>query len=417
MKWIDPIWWKGYAKLLVLECPDPSQLEDPDSTFRFLLVQKDQQKIKVKSSGLVSGLDQARSLLANHAKVPVLLCLWHGFVAEGFMADDQLHDPIGAVMGIQVASEAEFAVELFPAAGQRWYAALIRNNQIAEQVEAFPKAKDRIAGVCISRAAWIYALPSLLEEEQEHVEFLHPESPMLFKAGLLAEQDDLRGENYSSITPGELTSTAEVDSPYLDLYAASLWMWSKPESETGAPFHVENQKFTQVSLLKNLVVVGAVLLGIWAFSLLSLRLRGEQRKAELEATYSMNLPVLDALAQLDEKIAQREALQVKLQTHTLASTRASFYLDRLAALTPSQIKLRLVSYGPGEDDLKRAGAQNMGKWDLVVQGASATSGPVSTFNTTLEAQSWVAQLKVLASGYDFQSDQYRFTFLIRHHDV
>lgn len=404
--------------MIAVECPDPSTQEDSDAVFRTLILQKDQQKIKVKEANTLHGLEACRDFLAKHPKIPVLLCLWNGFVAEGMIDEDQVNDPIGAVMGIQVDSESEFAIEMLPAAGERWYTALIRNNQIEEQVAAFADAKDRIAGVCISRAIWMYALPSLLEAgHAEHLELILANGSIFLKSGLLAEEEDLRGENYQRLTPEELAPAAGVQPAFLDLYAASLWMWSKPEAEASAPYFQKGKEFTQVSLLKNMVVVGAVLLGVWAFSLLSLRIRGEQRKAELEATYSMNLPVLDALSQLDEKISQREALQVKLKTNTLAATRASFYLDRLAALTPPQIKLRLLSYGPGEDDIKRAGAQNMGDWDLIVQGASATSAPVADFNTQLEAQNWVQQLKVLASGYDFQSDQYRFTFLIRHADV
>lgn len=413
MKWLDPIWWKGQARLLVLECP-----EDAEGAYTFLILNKDQNKIQVEDSGICNGLKDCQSLLESRKKIPVLLCLWNAFVMEGLIEPDQINDPVNAITGLDMGDEGGFGIQRFPASEDRWWVALIRQTQIDEFLDRVPQIKERVAGVCISRRVWLYYLPSLIPSSlSQNISLQLSETELFFKCGLLSRREEVAAEEVSAPSIPELAILAEIEAPFLDLHAAAAGLWLSGPLESDAPNSERSLLFAKTSLLKNILLSGAILLGIWAFSLLSLRIRGEQQKAELEFTYTQNLPVLEAIAQLDEKIAQRESLQVRLSTRTLAPTKASFYLDRLASLTPPEVQLKQLNYAPEEDDLKRAGLTSLSDWDLIVQGECNTSGPVANYNALLETQTWADEVKVLASGFDFQSGVYQFTFLIQVEDV
>lgn len=413
MKWLDPIWWKGQARLLVLECP-----EEPEGTYTFLILKKDQNKVKAESSGICEGLEECQKLIASHQKLSVLLCLWNAFIMEGLIESDQVNDPVSAITGLDIEDDGDFGVQRFPATGERWWVALIRQTQVNEFLERLPAIKERVAGVCISRRVWIYYLPSLIPNTpQENIALPLPGTELIFKSGLLSTPEDINGEPLTHLSIPELAQQAEIGASFLDLHAAAAGLWLSGPPTSDAPHSEKTLLYAKTSLLKNILFSGALLLAIWAFTLLSIRIRGDQRKSELEYTYSQNLPVLEAIAQLDEKIAQRESLRVRLSTKTLAPTRASFYLDRLASLTPQGVRLKQLSYAPEEDDLKRAGLARPSDWDLIVRGECNESGPVANFNADLTNQHWASDVKVLASGFNFQTGVYQFTFLIQVEDV
>lgn len=407
MKWLDPTWWKGISKPIVLAPP-----EQEGGAWRFLILQKDQDKVHVKASGELPTEEAVRDFLKKNNKAPILLCLWGPWVFERALEAEYLDDPVTGIMGVSIDSQEEFATSLFLAAGDKVWAAIIRREKIAETAAMLGDHAPRIVQVAISKASWAAWLPTLLPEAG-YLRLQLAGEPMCFKEGLPCSPEDLNGRDFREVNPADFAETAGLAPEYLDLYVAALSLWLKPE-QSAEPMGETFTAFTKAATLKQIAAVWAVVLAVWAVVLLSLRIQGERRKAELEYTYSLNLPVISSLNQLDEKIADRRALRTQLGGSTLAPTRTSFYLDRIAVLCPAQVRLSQLTCNPEAEQLKRAGAPDMDQYQIILRGESHESRHVADFSKTLERQAWVKDIKVLDSKVNFQTGAYDFTFLIQH---
>lgn len=407
MKWLDGNWWNGMATVMALQVP-----EDDSGLFRLLLLQKDQNKVNVLESESSEELKGLETILEKHPKVPIVLCLFGGFAMEKSLPEELSYDPVAGVLGVSVEGEDDFGQMAFPMKGGGSHFALMRREKAEEMVASLGDFQNRVVEVIFSRAVWGSFWPMVKPELLEgNLELRLGEDRFLYTEGELALPEALLGQDFSSLERSDFTEVCPE--PYLDLYAACVFLWLNGEGDGKSPFGDVYQNHRKTSLLKNLVVAAAIVVGLWTVALFSLRIQGERQKAELEYTYSLNLPVIKTLGDLDDKIEARQALQSKLGNNVLRPTRMSFYFDRLAAIVPVELGLTLLVAGPEEEDFKLAGMRDEMNWDMIVKGESAESGPVSSFSNLVEQQEWINELRVHRSEINFQTGAYEFVFLIR----
>lgn len=414
MKWLDGMWWQGLQRVIALECP-----EESGGSYRVLVLKKDQNKVEVESYQQYSSISATLDFLHGLPNLPIVLCQFGDFAFERILPPELADNPVSAVLGVSVEESDDFRLMEFAAHDAHLLVSLIRKDKLAEWMAPFEKVRERVIEVCFSPAILFYLLPQIKADFfSTNTELAVGEKRYLLRDGFPAEPEAMLDRDYDRLSIGDVAIKLGVPDAYALLYAAVVYTWMRPREATPAdPVAERFKEFTTIGLLKNIAVMAAIFVGLWAVSLMSLRIQGETKKEELEYTYQQNIPVLNAIGNLDEKISARESLRVQLGTQTLKATRASWYYDRLASIVPTDIRLREVIYRPEEDDFKRVGLREPEDYEFIVRGECAVSGPVADLSTLLEQQSWIARLNPLRSEMSLQSGLYEFVFLLKLSDV
>lgn len=410
MKWLDPAWWKGLENLIGIQCPT-----DPEGAYRILRLRKDQHRIKVLQAQTLTGCTALIHALDHLPKHPIVIALSGEFIMERILPPDAAAHPVSAVLGVSVEDAGEFEWTTLPAAQDSVYVALIRTDALRAYAGRFGQHSSRVIAASYTQALTLYLLPQVGDHLlQSHICLKLDGCDYLLQEGTLATQQDTAHATFTTLEEATICTALEIPHHYAYLYAALLYTWiqsTTPNPSAESPlFHFQAHQRT--SLLKNIAIVAAMGLGLWFAGLFSLRVQGERRKAALEEQYSQNLPVLNAIQGLDEKIAAREQLGDKLGSQTLKPSRASYYLDRIAARVPPEVKLMEIIIGPEEEDQKRQGIRDLRPQDILLRGESIHSAPIAIFSDALQRLEETAILTVAKSEMNFQSQRYEFVFLI-----
>jgi hypothetical protein len=421
MKWLDAAWWKGLETLIGLECP-----ADPEGEYRLLRLRKDQHRIHLVHHQTVQGSSNLMAALEKMPKLPIVLALSGEFVMERLLPADAAANPVSAVLGVSVEDATEFDWMVFPASEGRSWVALIRKDALQSYAERLGPHQPRVVAAVFSRAVGMYVLPQVSADFMEANLVLNMgEQEFPFKNGSLATREDLLRTNFTILDEPAVCAALQIPDQNAFLYASLMFAWlQSTRKDASMPLGDRWKEYQAVSQHKQIAVMAALVMGIWFVGLFSIRMQGEQRKAALEEAYSQNLPVLNAIQRLDEKIAAREVLGSKLGSQTLKPSRTSYYLDRIAALVPEEVKLNEMIIGPEEEDQKRQGIREPGNADIVLRGESTRSAPIAAFSEALqslhapkgndsESTGEKIRLTVAKSEMNFQSRNYEFVFLLQ----
>lgn len=408
MKWLDPAWWHGLETLIGLECPT-----DPEGTYRILRLRKDQQRIKRLDAVEIMGLDQMLAAIARYPKLPIVLVPNGFMVMERLLPADATADPVVAVLGVGVGDSSEFEVMRFPADAHRTWTALMRKDALAACRQRLGTHQQRVVTAVFSPAVGMYLLPQAVPALMEkNVVMCLAGKEYHFKQGLLCGESEHASHGFEQVYATAIAQATETDAAFSWLYASLLYAWLQSSAHVAdLPMATQWRDYRATSRLRQMATMAALGLFIWFACLFSLRIQGERRKAELESQYSQNLPVLNAIHQLDEKIAAREDLGHRLGSQTLKPSRASFYLDRIAAVMPPTIHLLEIVVGPVEEDFKRQGMRDMQQKEVILRGESAHSAPIAQFSEALQAVDGLHNIVVERSEMNFQTGLYEFIFL------
>lgn len=426
MKWLDSAWWRGLETVIGLDCPTGG-----DGAYRLLRVQKDQHRIKILETKEIPNSEALLSELDRFAKEPIVLILTREFVMERILPPDQAKNPVAAMLGAAADDQAQFEGNIIPADSGSSLVALIRSDTIQSHLDRLAHHASRVIRAVCTKALGLYLMPQADPNFFEGTSVMQIDGNCYeFRSGQLVRiSSQFAGSEV--IREAELCKAHQVPEGFAIGYAAILQTWvlgasnslKNAKQEISLPPHALKDRWQShltTSMLKNVAVASAIAMGIWFIALASLRIQGERRLHELEEQYAQNLPVLNAIQGLDEKIADREELGKKFGNQTLKPSRASFYLDRIAARCPSEIRLKETIVGPNEQDRKQMTLPDDLASDMIIAGESNLSAPISQFSDSL--QNWLleqegtqptkASLAVVRSEIDFQSGLYQFIFSI-----
>jgi hypothetical protein len=408
MKWLDPAWWHGMETLVGLQCP-----ADPEGDYNILRLRKDQERIHIEASVAYAGQAAMCAALDRLAKLPIVLVLADTMVMERILPADAAANPVFAVLGVGVGDTSEFEVMRFPAEGGRISAALIRKETIETYCERLGPHKARVVTAIYSPAVCMYVLPQALPDFLERNVTLEIHGKTLaFKQGLLCPIDELAAQRFIPLTAQDLGAATATQPSDALLYASLLYAWLQSAARASEmPMATQWRDYQAISRLRQMAVVASLALFVGFACLASLRIQGERRKAELESQYSQNLPVLNAIQQLDEKIAAREDLGNRLGSQTLKPSRASYYLDRIAAVMPPEMHLLEAIIGPDEEDFKRQGIREVQAKEIILRGECLKSAPIAQYSEALQNIPGIGSLVVQRSEINFQTGLYEFIFL------
>jgi hypothetical protein len=332
---------------------------------------------------------------------------------ERILPADAAANPVFAVLGVGVGDTTEFEVMRFPAEGGRLSAALIRKETIAAYSERLGHHKARVLTAIYSPAVCMFVLPQVIPDLLERNVTLEIHGKTLaFKKGLLCPIEELAALSFVPLTAQDLAQAVATTASDVLLYASLLYAWLQATARASdMPLATQWRDYQAISRLRQIAIVASLALFVGFACLASLRIQGERRKADLEYQYSQNLPVLNAIQQLDEKIAAREDLGNRLGSQTLKPSRASYYLDRIAAAMPSEMHLLEAIIGPDEEDFKRQGIREMQAKEIILRGECAKSAPIAQYSEALQNIDGIGNLVVQRSEINFQTGLYEFIFL------
>lgn len=409
MKWLDTAWWKGLETMIGLLCP-----VEPEGQYQILRIRKDQHRIKVEESQTLEGLENTLAYLAKYEKLPIVLVLAADFVMERLLPQDAAADPVSAVLGVSVEESDDFEMLRFPGNENSFLAALIRKDTIESNLVLLGPHRDRVITAIFSPAVCSILMPTVESSffESNTVIYLG-EKVYHFKEGRFAEKNALNSTNFKEYDAASIGAALKIQTEFVYLYGSILYVWLQAENpKASPPLSKPWNAYLQTSLLKQIAVSSALLLGIWFVGLFSFRMQAERQKAELESQYSQNLPVLNAIQQLDEKISAREDLGTQLSAQTLKPSKASFFLDQIAFHVPQAVRLLEITYGPEEEDFKRQGLEGDEDLEIIIRGESPKSAPIAAFSEAIERLPSIKTLQVKKSEMNFQSNMYEFIFLL-----
>ncbi len=408
MKWLDPAWWHGMETLVGLQCP-----ADPEGDYRILRLRKDQERIHLVAAITCTGQQAMHTALGTLAKLPIVLVLADTMVMERILPADAAANPVFAVLGVGVGDTTEFEVMRFPADGGRISAALIRKETIEAYCERLGPHKARVLTAIYSPAVCMFVLPQVLPDflGQNVTLEIHGKT-LAFKKGLLCPIEDFAPQRFTPLTAHDLGKASATTADDALLYASLLYAWLQAAAQASdMPMAPQWRDYQAISRLRQIAIVASLALFVGFACLASLRIQGERRKAALEYQYSQNLPVLNAIQQLDEKIAAREDLGNRLGSQTLKPSRASYFLDRIAAAMPSEMHLLEAIIGPDEEDFKRQGIRELQAKEIILRGECAKSAPIAQYSEALQRIPGIGNLVVHRSEINFQTGLYEFIFL------
>lgn len=409
MKWLDTAWWKGLETIIGLECP-----VEADGYYRVLRIQKDQHRIKIQAQQILNSVDEALSYLEKFEKLPIVLVLAPDFVMERLLPQDAGADLVSAVLGVSVEDRDDFEILRFPGIDNSYLTALIRKDSIESNLEKLGTHRQRVITAIFSPAVCSIAMPAVQKDfVANNVVINLREKQYAFIEGRFAEKSALRHLNFSEHDENTIGTALQIPADFVYLYSSMLYVWLHARnSKASLPLQKVWNTYLETSLLKQIAVTSALILGVWFLCLFSFRIQAEREKAELEAQYSQNLPVLNAIRQLDEKIAAREDLGNQLSAQTLKPSKAAFFLDQIAFQVPKEVRLLSMTVAPEEEDFKRQGLDDDPNIGIIVRGESPKSAPIASFSEALELIPSIKTLSVKKSELNFQSNMYEFIFLL-----
>ena len=413
MKWLDKAWWKGLEKVAALEWDGAE-----DSVCRMVILKKDEHRIKLVSSRSFDNVAAAMGYLEKQGQLAVVLCAWGGGVLERGVAKAQLGEAAQVILGTQHGGD--FYCMGFWGAGDGAWVAMARKEKVDGMLGRMGKLGDRVVDVVLSR---LVVMEFVLRLEGAlgvgGVQIVEGPRQYWLREGQYADAGQMSGLGYVVTEVAVLEEEAGITRGDGVLWGAVLHVWNRMGGGglSEGPVEGVRRRFLQIASMRQAAMAAVVVLVLGFAGLFSLRMQGEQKKGELEQLYAQNLPVLEALNRLDEKIAARVGLRDELGHTTLRPSRGSYYLDRIAAVTPLEIRLHEIVYLPEEVDYKRCGIEAGDEAELIVRGACGKSGPVAVFSSALAGLEWVKGVKSVKSERNFQVGAYEFTFLIQAEDV
>lgn len=412
MKWLDPAWWIGLEQLIALQCPSSA-----NGNYGVLILAKDQNRISVKHAAAHQTISEVDALLKAHSKTPIVLVLENEFVMEALILPDQLSDPVSGVLGVKIEDPSEFQYMEFTADGGGKLVAVIRTTTVEAALAPVQGFEERVISTVFSLAVVAESLGAISGKHFSDAMLVECESrKYLLRNGLFSHQEDAIGRNPETVSLKTVGETLALPVNAVYPYAALLHVWERSMHTAHIPLETRFRAYLQVSRLRQLAVAGSFVLAIWFLGLFFMRLQLENRKSQLEDAYAHNLPVLDAIDRLDEKIALRERLNEELGNQTLRASVVSFYLDRIATVLPSEVNLCEIVVSPREEDFKRNGITDSSDCDIIIRGESGRSAPLTSFSRSVDDLPWVQKLEIAKSELDIQGDQYQFVFLIQSSD-
>ncbi len=413
MKWLDSAWWKGMETLIGVECP-----MNVEGEYRLLRMRKDQHRIKLLQASSYQGIDSTLAALDKFPKLPIILAMAGDFVMERMLSAESAQNPVSSVLGVSVEDADEFEWMRFPGTDGGSFVALIRKDALRICADRFGRHRAKIVTAVFSRAVCYYLLPEIIPNFFTSNVLVHSgaqEYPL--KDGKFTTLQELQRSTYITISDLEASvagsNQASFEPGYSYVHASLLHVWLQAAQQiTAVPFREQWVDYQSVSKLRQAATVSAIALAAWFFCLFSLRIQGERKKAELEFEYSQNLPVLNAIQQLDEKIEARELVGKRLGSQTLKPTKVSYFLDRIALKVPAEVGLLEAVVGPEEIDFKRQGMREVQQQEVLLRGESETSAPIAQFSEGVQQIEGVENLTVFKSEMNFQSGKYEFVFLL-----
>ncbi len=115
----------------------------------------------------------------------------------------------------------------------------------------------------------------------------------------------------------------------------------------------------------------------------------------LNTTLSLNQSQKASLIKLSNEVEKKEKL---IEDFSLASSKASWYLDQLGATVPETITLSELQWQPLNKAIKNEQPIELSQRSLIVKGISNKGEGFSGWLSTLEGSEWVAQVAIHEYG-------------------
>ena len=179
-----------------------------------------------------------------------------------------------------------------------------------------------------------------------------------------------------------LTADKEVDSNYGDMV------------ETLKSSFVTNRTFTLLLRMGILLVLGILLVNFLVFNHYFEATERIRTNLALDSENKKNLTLLRD--RVEEKEKKVDAIL------SFSNSKASFYLDRLAASIPQSILLTALQYQPLSVPIQAAKPIVLQGNTILVLGSSANSEDFSTWITQLETMDWVDKVETM--DYDYRNN-------------
>ena len=340
-----------------------------DKGFRAMHLRKKKDEVQVLEPW---SFDTQQKLIAHLQKYPAIpLAAWiNDTMTVQKTLSVETEDLVLGVLGVQVENKKAFISQEFPLSHEQKQVCLIRKDKLADILEPFETLKSRLIYLFFSQKGLIQ--PDTLEWGSS-LDFI----PL-----------------YSAVSHYFLTHGKDIRG------------WEDGD--------VIRQILDRKTLGTRILAVGAI---VWMlFVLVGLSFGGiiNYQSDQARQIIQQNNERLDRLATYEEKIQQHKSFLTQSQGESMARSRASFYLDRIAALAPKGLIFNQWMYRPKTDALKRISLElAQGEMDIFMTGAARDAHAISHFSRSVQELGFIHETQIWETQYDFRNAMHQFTLLIR----
>ena len=382
-----------------------------ENGYRWLLVERKQQQLLLCHRGE----GRRESLIQFLEKWPLTRLILYYPSKERIQAlveykgeDDLLSLAIGA----RVERPESLVYQQIPGKGDWRWVSVMRKVDLGNVLDQVP-GSERIFGLELSNlgASHLVALIDGYREDWTYRYRLMDDSLVYWQHGFVGPNSSVEAE----IDSIWLSQSVGVDQTFLGLYGAVVRILTHPESGFSAQDLFQKQKRTLLkreAWTKLLWRITAATFLLAMFSGVSLFLLSHQRKKMAEQLHSQ----VEWSRKISHNQAQIKEIQEALRPfkHSLKTAHPlTYYLESIAKLVPSQVRLITWCYQPTELERRRLPFQwRATPMDMLIGGVSSPS-LISEFLVRLEQQPYVSRVYLVDNGYDRQTDQSNFYLLIQ----
>lgn len=345
--------------------------------------------------------------LQSYLHLPILLHIVGDSIFE--KAIQGKRPSVSDVLGLRVENVQDFMLQVFEEKNHSYYGCVIRKASLTDLLSYLPSHTNRVVSMYLGRFLPSAFLASFIPHFSQRTFLIERKGQVVgFENGEISTQTP--GIGTEKIGLRNYFQGENIDETKLEMYAHMLLLRISPAVCTLGDFATKYADFLSRKYKTQIFqIVSGIFMFILVFLLIqfwSLKYQSYQQGEQ----YAAEQPQLEKLTQNIEKIKGYQ--QLTQQFTSLNQSYASWMLDKFAHLKPQEVHFTRCVLHATEEEWKSKEGTLPKQADFLIEGVTPHSLEISTFVSRLEQLSFIKNVEVWESQFDFQTEQHRFSLAI-----